>query len=68
MTAPVDVDLSEYAIAFHRDGYFVRDDVVSDEAVQRFPDFRLDFRSAWFQNVRAFRRLVLSNQDVAKRC
>ena len=33
MTAPV--DLSGYAIAFHRDGYFVRDGVVSDEEVQR---------------------------------
>ena len=35
MTAPVDIDLSEYTIAFRRDGYFVRDGVVSDEEVQR---------------------------------
>ena len=35
MTAPVDIDISEYAIAFQRDGYFVRDGVVSDEDVQR---------------------------------
>src|SRR5437763_15984075 len=35
MVTRTDFHATEYAMTFHRDGYFIRNDVVADEMVQR---------------------------------